>query len=63
VYFQILGDGVVLYTSPTLTGASAVQHVSVSVAGVQQLTLIANTATPGDIDFDHADWAGAKLLS
>jgi hypothetical protein len=64
VYFQILGDnGAILYTSPTLTGSSAVVHVSVSVAGVQQLTLIANTATPGNIDYDHADWAGAQLLS
>jgi hypothetical protein len=64
VIFQVLADnGAVLYTSPTLTGASAVVHVSVSVAGVQNLTLIANTATPGNIDYDHADWAGAKLLS
>lgn len=61
VYFQVLGDGVVLYTSPTLTGASAVRRVSLNVAGVQQLTLIARTTITGNIDYDHADWADAKL--
>ena len=30
-----------------------------SVAGVQQLTLIANNGVAGSIDFDHSDWAGA----
>ena len=63
VVFQVVGDGKVLYTSPTLTGSSAVVTVNVNVTGVQQLQLICNTATPGNIDFDHGDWAGAKLLS
>lgn len=63
VDFQLLGDGVVLYDSGTVTGSSPVGHVNVNVTGVQTLTLIVNTTTPGNIDFDHGDWAGAKLLS
>ncbi len=63
VVFKIIGDGVTLYTSPTITGASAVPHVSVSVAGVQQLSLLVTTTTPGNIDYDHGDWANARLLS
>jgi hypothetical protein len=63
VIFQVIGDGKVLYTSSTLTGASAVVHLNINVSGVQQLQLVCNTATPGNIDYDHGDWAGAKLLS
>jgi hypothetical protein len=63
VYFQVIADGKVLYTSGTLTGSSPVVHLNINVAGVQQLQLICNTATPGNIDYDHGDWAGAKLLS
>jgi hypothetical protein len=63
VYFQVIGDGKVLYTSGTLTGSSPVVHLNINIAGVQQLQLICNTATPGNIDYDHGDWAGAKLLS
>ena len=63
VIFQVVGDGKVLYSSPTLTGASAVAHLNINVTGVQQLQLICNTTTPGNIDYDHGDWAGAKLLS
>ncbi len=63
VIFQVLGDGKTLYTSGTLTGSSPIANVNVSVAGVQQLQLVVKTATPGDIDFDHSDWAGAVLSS
>jgi hypothetical protein len=63
VDFQIIGDGKVLYDSGTVIGSSPVQHVTVSVAGVQQLSLVVTTTTAGDIDYDHADWAGAELLA
>ena len=63
VDFQVLGDGKVLYDSGTVTGASAIKHISVNVTGVQQLTLVVNSTTPGSIDYDHSDWANAQLLS
>ena len=61
--FKVLGDGVTLYDSGVLTGTSAVGHVNVSVVGVTTLTLVASNGVAGSIDYDHADWAGARLLT
>ncbi len=63
VDFQVYGDGTLLYDSGVLTGTSPVAHVSVSVAGVQTLTLVATNGVAGTIDYDHADWAGARLAT
>ncbi|MGN6726332.1 MAG: NPCBM/NEW2 domain-containing protein [Tepidisphaeraceae bacterium] len=63
VDFQVIGDGVVLFDSGVVTNNSAVVHINVSVAGVKQLTLLATNGVAGSIDYDHADWAGAKLVS
>jgi len=63
VDFQVVGDGKVLFDSGVLTGASPIVSLNVNVTGVQTLTLIANNGIAGNIDYDHADWAGAKLLS
>jgi len=63
VDFQLIGDGKILFDSGVLTNKSAVVHVNVPVAGIKQLTLVANNGVSGSIDYDHADWAGAKLLS
>ena len=63
VDFQVIGDGVTLYDGGTLTGSAAVGHVGVSVAGVKTLQLVATNGVAGSIDFDHADWAGARLLA
>lgn len=62
VQFQVFGDGVKLYQSPALTGASATVKVDLNVTGVQQLKLVVNDAGNGNA-YDHADWAGARLLS
>jgi hypothetical protein len=61
VDFQVLGDGKLLYDSGVVTGSSPVAHLAVSVAGVQTLTLQASPGIPGDIDYDHADWADPVL--
>ena len=61
--FQVYGDGTLLYDSGVLTGASPVAHVSVNVSGVRTLTLVASPGVAGTIDYDHADWAGAQLLT
>jgi nitrous oxidase accessory protein NosD len=63
VDFQVLGDGKVLFDSGVLTNASATVSINVSVAGIQQLSLLAVNGVAGSIDYDHADWAGARLLA
>lgn len=60
VVFQVWADGVKLYDSGAVTGASATKSVNVSVAGVQELRLIVTDAGDGWA-YDHADWAGARL--
>lgn len=60
ITFQVLADGLQLFQSPVLNGASATQHVNVSVDGHSQLTLIVGNGGDG-IDYDHADWANAGL--
>lgn len=62
VIFQVIGDGVMLYTSGVRNNGTAPAHVGVSVAGVQQLQLVATNGVAGSIDYDHADWAGATLV-
>ena len=60
VVFQVWGDGVKLYDSGLMTQTSTTKNVSVNVSNVTQLTL---TVTNGgdNIDYDHADWANARL--
>ena len=59
VVFQVLADGAVVFDSGVMTGASATRQVSVSLAGVAQLRLV--VGGNGVVDYDHADWADAKL--
>ncbi len=63
VDFQVVGDGKVLFDSGVLHNGVGVAGtpVSVSVAGVKTLTLIATNGVAGSIDYDHSDWAGAAL--
>lgn len=60
VIFEVIADGVTLFNSGIVTGGSAAQNVSVSVAGRSQLALIASGGADG-IDYDHADWADARF--
>ncbi|HEY8748986.1 MAG TPA: NPCBM/NEW2 domain-containing protein [Tepidisphaeraceae bacterium] len=62
VRFQVIGDGKVLFDSGILTSSSPTVSINVSVAGVQTLQLVATNGIVGDIDFDHADWGGARVL-
>ena len=63
VDFQVLADGVAVYDSGVLTKTSPVAHINLNVTGVQQLTLFATNGIAGTIDYDHADWAGARVLT
>lgn len=61
VIFQVWADGVKLFESPLLTGNSATQAVSVNVSGRNQLRLVV-TGGPDNANYDHADWANARLV-
>lgn len=60
VRFLVYGDGVLLAETPVLTNDASALPISVDVTGVQRLRLVADEATNGK-NFDHADWADAKL--
>lgn len=60
VRFRVYGDGVLLAETAVLTNDDAALPLSVDVTGVQRLQLVADEATNGK-NFDHADWADAKL--
>ena len=59
--FQVMADGVTVFDSGVMRATSATQTVNVSVAGVQQLTLIITDAGDGNT-CDHGDWA-ARLIT
>ncbi len=61
VVFQVFADGVLVFDSGLMTATSPTQTVNLDVTGVQILKLVVNDGGDG-IDFDHADWAGARLL-
>ena len=63
VDFQVIGDGKTLYDSGDLTNSSPTVSINVNVTGVKTMTLVATNGIAGSIDYDHADWAGARLLS
>lgn len=57
--FRVVGDGIVLYESGELTGATEARIVDVPVRGVRELSL--QVLKGADNYYDHADWADAKL--
>ena len=61
VIFQVYTDGQPRYTSPTLTGASTPQNVSVTLSGRNELRLVVTDAGQGGAASDHADWADALV--
>jgi hypothetical protein len=60
VVFQVWADGAKLYSSPTMTAASATRGVQVSLTGRSKLSLIVTDAGDGP-NSDHADWASAQI--
>ena len=60
VVFQVFGDTTKLYDSGVMTGATATKSVSVDLTGKTSLGLVITNG--GDnVDYDHGDWADAKL--
>jgi alpha-galactosidase len=61
VQFQVFGDGKMLWQSATIKPGQKALAVDVDVRGVKTLTLVVNNGGDG-IDYDHADWAMARIL-
>ncbi|WP_354639161.1 NPCBM/NEW2 domain-containing protein [Kitasatospora camelliae] len=59
VTFSVEADGRTLWTSPTLTSASAPLPVDLPLGGAQRVTLRVNTV--GTRTGDHGDWAAARF--
>jgi len=60
VTFEVWADGVKLYDSGLVTGGTAAKSIAVNVAGKQTLELVVTDGGNGN-NYDHADWAGARL--
>jgi alpha-galactosidase len=61
VVFKVTGDGKTLWESGVLHGGDPAKAVSVALDGVQKLVLSVGDGEDG-INFDHADWADAKIV-
>ncbi|RYX83590.1 alpha-galactosidase [bacterium] len=60
VEFVVVGDNKELWKSGVMRANDAAKECSVDVSGVKILDLIVNDGGNGN-DFDHADWADAKI--
>jgi NPCBM/NEW2 domain len=60
VTFEIWVDGVRVFNTPVMTGATPHLSASVDLKGKQSLKLIVTDGGDG-LNYDHADWAGAVL--
>ncbi len=60
VEFFVYGDGKELWRSSVLRKSDGAKHVSVNLKDVQHLVLRVSDGGDG-INYDHADWAEAKL--
>ena len=61
VMFKVLGDGRSLWQSAILHGGEPPVSAEVNLDGIRQLALVVENGGDG-IDFDHADWADAKIV-
>ncbi len=60
VAFEIWADGRKAASTGTLTNIMPSQPISADVSGAQVVRLVVTDGGDG-IDYDHADWADAKL--
>lgn len=60
VEFSVVGDGKVLYTSPTLKGGGTPVSINVPLSGVKYVDLKVGFSTPTNGN-DWADWADAQF--
>jgi alpha-galactosidase len=60
VAFRVYADGALLFDSGTMGATTATRSVNVNVAGRSELRLVVTDAADNK-NFDHADWANARL--
>ena len=60
VEFMVIGKGQVLWKSGLMKAGDPAKEVKVKIRGVKKLGLMVTEGTDG-INWDHADWADAKL--
>src|SRR5262245_14844642 len=61
VAFTVAGDGKTLFESGPMRKGDAPKNVSVDLQGVRRLVVSVSDAG-GGINYDHADWADAKIV-
>jgi|GEM_PF-1580431 len=61
VNFEVWADGERLFAGPPVNGRSDVEAIVVDVSGRHELLLRVGDGGDGN-HFDHADWAGARLI-
>ena len=62
VVFEVWGDGERLASSGLVRGPQASVPIAADIDGVRAMTLEVRPGGDGNA-FDHADWAGARLIS
>jgi hypothetical protein len=60
VEFYVIADGKTLWTSGIVNKGDATKTIKLDISGVRHL-LLRVTAAGKSIDYDHADWADAKI--
>ncbi len=61
VIFQVFLDGVKVFDSGVMGALSPTQSINLDVTGKSELKLVVTDGGDGT-QYDHADWAGARLL-
>jgi alpha-galactosidase len=61
VTFTVVGDGKTLAQTDVVTGNQPAVPVDVDVSGVTELVLLTGTGPDNDKNYDHSEWADAKL--
>ncbi len=62
VAFEVWADSQQLFSTPVMNSAAATVSIDVDISGKNELVLIVTDGGDG-INSDHADWAGAKIIS
>ena len=58
--FRVYLDGTIAYDSGTMTGSTATKTINLDVTGKSELRIVVTNG--GDtVDYDHADWANARI--
>ncbi|GKX28009.1 hypothetical protein SH1V18_04890 [Vallitalea longa] len=60
IIFKVYTDGILKYDSGLMTGADEAKSISIDVTGCNELKLEV-TDSGDNIDYDHANWAHARL--